>query len=96
MSKTNLPAAAMQSFELIKIADHFAGAGKMADLGSGSQLGIREQLYNPGFKPLEFDRFRSQAGLNSFALSTAATGVRSDAVRRRMDSELKGVRNETF
>ena len=22
-------------------------------------LGIWEQLYNPGFKPLEFDRFRS-------------------------------------
>lgn len=52
--------------------------------------------YNQGFKPLEFDRFRSRAGLNSFALSTAATGVRSDAVRRRMDSEFKGVRNETF
>ena len=51
---------------------------------------------NQGFKPLEFDRFRSRAGLNSFALSTAATGVLSDAVRRRMDSELKGVRNETF
>lgn len=32
-------------------------------------LGIWEHLYNPGFKPLEFDRFRSQAGLNSFALS---------------------------
>ena len=32
-------------------------------------LGIWEQIYNPAFKPLEFDRFRSQAGLNSFALS---------------------------
>ena len=32
-------------------------------------LGIWEQLYNPGFKPIEFDRFKSQAGLNSFALS---------------------------
>ena len=32
-------------------------------------LGIWEQLYNPAFKPLEFDRFRSQAGLNSFTLS---------------------------
>jgi len=32
-------------------------------------LGIWEQLYNPGFKPIEFDRFRSEAGLNSFALS---------------------------
>lgn len=32
-------------------------------------LGIWEQLYNPDFKPIEFDRFRSEAGLNSFALS---------------------------
>ena len=32
-------------------------------------LGIWEQLYNPDFKPVEFDRFKSQAGLNSFALS---------------------------
>ena len=45
-------------------------------------LGIWEQLYNPGFKPIEFDRFRSEAGLNSFALSpkkwieaTGAIGV---------------------
>lgn len=33
-------------------------------------LGIWEQLYNPEFKPIEFDRFRTQAGLNSFALSS--------------------------
>jgi len=26
-------------------------------------------LYNPAFKPVEFDRFRGEAGLNSFALS---------------------------
>ena len=32
-------------------------------------LGIWERLYNPEFKPIEFDRFRAQAGLNSFALS---------------------------
>ncbi len=51
-------------------------------------LGIWEQLYNPGFKPLEFDRFRSQAGLNSFALSpkkwieaTAAIGLYAKAGR---------------
>ena len=51
-------------------------------------LGIWEQLYNPGFKPLEFDRFRSQAGLNSFALSpkkwieaTSATGIYAKAGR---------------
>ncbi len=32
-------------------------------------LGIWEQLYNPLFKPLEFERFRNQAGLNRFSLS---------------------------
>ena len=32
-------------------------------------LGIWESLYNPDFKPIEFDRFRKEAGLNAFTLS---------------------------
>ncbi len=32
-------------------------------------LGIWEQLNNPDFKPLEFEGFRTQAGLNSFVLT---------------------------
>jgi hypothetical protein len=32
-------------------------------------LGFWEQMYNPGFKPVEFDGFRKQAGLNSFVLT---------------------------
>ncbi len=32
-------------------------------------LGFWEQLYNPNFKPVEFDGFRKQAGLNSFVLT---------------------------
>ena len=32
-------------------------------------LGIWEQLHNPNFKPIEFDGFRSQAGLNAFTMS---------------------------
>lgn len=32
-------------------------------------LGIWEQLYNPSFKPTEFEGFRMQAGLNAFTLS---------------------------
>lgn len=32
-------------------------------------LGIWEQLNNPAFKPIEFDGFRKQAGLNSFTLT---------------------------
>lgn len=31
--------------------------------------GIREQLNNSGFNPVEFDGIRNQAGLNSFALT---------------------------
>lgn len=42
-------------------------------------LGVWEQLNNPDFKPLEFDRFLQQAGLNRFSLSPAkwvdATGA---------------------
>jgi hypothetical protein len=33
-------------------------------------LGVWEKIYNKDFKPVEFDRFRKQAGLNSFTLST--------------------------
>jgi len=32
-------------------------------------LGIWETLYNPVFKPIEFDRFRKEAGLNAFTMS---------------------------
>lgn len=32
-------------------------------------LGIWETLYNPHFKPTEFEGFRNQAGLNAFTLS---------------------------
>ena len=32
-------------------------------------LGIWEQLNNPDFKPVEFDGFKKQAGLNSFTLT---------------------------
>ena len=32
-------------------------------------LGIWEGLYNPSFKPLEFEGFKKEAGLNAFTLS---------------------------
>ena len=51
-------------------------------------LGIWEQLNNPGFKPIEFDGFKKQAGLNSFTLTpkqwieqTGAIGLISKAGR---------------
>lgn len=51
-------------------------------------LGIWERLNNPDFKPVEFDGFKQQAGLNSFTLTpkqwieaTAAIGIVSKAGR---------------
>ena len=32
-------------------------------------LGIWEHLYNPNFKPLEFEGFMNEAGANAFTLS---------------------------
>ena len=51
-------------------------------------LGFWEQIYNPHFKPLEFEGFKKQAGLNSFVLtpkrwieSTNAIGIISKSGR---------------
>ena len=51
-------------------------------------LGVWERLNNPGFKPLEFEGFRSRAGLNSFVLTprqwieaTSAVGLVSKSGR---------------
>ncbi len=51
-------------------------------------LGFWETIYNPNFKPLEFEGFRKQAGLNSFVMtpkrwieSTNAIGIVSKAGR---------------
>lgn len=51
-------------------------------------LGIWESLYNPSFKPLEFEGFRKEAGLNAFTMSpqkwinaTNAIGVIAKAGR---------------
>jgi hypothetical protein len=35
-------------------------------------IGIWEQIHNPGFNPVEFERFKNRAGLNSFSLSPKA------------------------
>ena len=51
-------------------------------------LGIWEKLNNPGFKPLEFEGFKTKAGLNSFVLTpkqwidaTKAVGIVSTSGR---------------
>ncbi len=37
--------------------------------GNEKFLGLWEQLHNPDSKPIEFDRFRKEAGYNAFTLS---------------------------
>ncbi len=51
-------------------------------------LGFWETIYNPNFKPVEFDGFRKQAGLNSFVMTpkkwietTNAIGITSKSGR---------------
>ena len=51
-------------------------------------LGVWESLYNPLFKPLEFERFKKEAGLNAFTMSpqkwinaTGAMGIISKSGR---------------
>ena len=51
-------------------------------------LGFWEMMYNPDFKPVEFDGFKKQAGLNSFTMtpkkwieSTGAIGIISKSGR---------------
>ena len=43
-------------------------------------LGIWEQLNNPDFKPVEFDGFRKQAGLNSFTLTPSQWIEKTNAI----------------
>ena len=43
-------------------------------------LGIWEILHNPDFKPVEFDGFRKQAGLNSFTLTPKQWIEKTNAV----------------
>ena len=43
-------------------------------------LGIWEQLNNPSFNPIEFDGFRTQAGLNSFILTARKWIEKTNAI----------------
>ena len=53
-----------------------------------SFLGLWEQIHNPNFKPIEFDRFKAESGDNAFTLTpqqwikaTDAIGIISKSVR---------------
>ena len=43
-------------------------------------LGLWERLYNPDFKPLEFEGFKKQAGTNAFAMSPKKWIEATDAI----------------
>ncbi|MDR2345164.1 MAG: KilA-N domain-containing protein [Planctomycetaceae bacterium] len=72
-----------------KTADPNAVIGNwMRNRNTIEYLGIWECLYNPNFKPLEFEGFKKEAGLNAFTLSpqkwietTAAIGMISKSGR---------------
>ena len=64
-------------------------------------LGIWESLYNPNFKPLEFEGFKKEAGLNAFTLSPQKYANEADILNvalfgttakqwREANPELKG------
>ena len=48
-------------------------------------LGLWETLHNPDFKPVEFDGFRTQAGLNAFTMSPTKwiTGVNAIGIQTK-------------
>jgi hypothetical protein len=43
-------------------------------------LGLWEQIYNPHFKPVEFDGFKKDSGLNSFVLTPKKRIKRTNAI----------------
>ena len=43
-------------------------------------LGLWEKLCNPSFKPLEFERFKNEAGSNYFALSPLFCPIATSSV----------------
>ena len=55
-------------------------------------LGLWETLYNPSFNPLEFEGFRSQAGLNAFTLSPTQWIEATNAIVLINDGVLQGER----
>ena len=45
-----------------------------------SFLGLWEQIYNPNFKPIEFDRFKAESGDNAFTLTPQQWIKATDAI----------------
>ena len=52
-------------------------------------LGMWETIFNPDFKPIEFDRFKRDAGLNAFTLSPQKWVTATGAIANRMDRQAR-------
>ena len=73
---------------LTDIAKSKEGDGRAADIiknwirnrGTIEFIGTWEQLHNPGFKVVEFDHFRMNAGLTSFVLSPGKWVEKTNAI----------------
>ena len=55
-----------------------------------SFLGLWEQIHNPNFKPIEFDRFKAESGDNAFTLL-----YRKDRLRRSFELKMPAGRRAT-
>jgi hypothetical protein len=83
------PRSALTEVELFIMSPELDVPGiRLRNRNTVEFLGVWERLNNPGFKPVEFDGIRMEAGLNSFALTpkqwiekTGAVGIISKAGR---------------
>lgn len=84
------PSLSINLFEKIKDNDNprYIIQNWMRNRNTIEFLGVWETLYNPDFNRVEFDAFRTQAGLNSFVMTpqkwvetTNAIGIISKAGR---------------
>lgn len=73
---TEINIIAQSGEDYISLTDMVKGFGEEAILYNWLRnrntiefLGIWETIYNPNFKPIEFERFKNEGGLNRFSLS---------------------------
>ena len=57
-------------------------------------LGLWEILYNPHFKPLEFEGFKKEAGLNAFTLSPQDRLIKLNQIAIQQMSILEDIKNK--
>ena len=57
-------------------------------------LGLWEILYNPHFKPLEFEGFKKEAGLNAFTLSPQDRLIKLNQIAIQQMNILEDIKNK--